>query len=87
MTGGERLLPPRRDELLASVEAANDEVAQALVWAAKTADKEDMRPSTAMAFDRIQAAHTILTKIDPSRSIETETNGPEDTGSDRGDSE
>lgn len=59
-----------RQELLDAIEAANDELAQGINNANLTASHGEMRPSTHMAFNKMEEAMAILAPVDPTRVIE-----------------
>lgn len=58
---------PSHDALLEAIEDANDALVEAIEWANVTASHGEIRPSTALAFDRMENAHHVLSEVDPTR--------------------
>lgn len=61
-----------RQELLAAIEEANDELEQGIEHANRTASRGEMRPSTMMAFSKMEEAMEILSHVDQTRVVDDE---------------
>jgi hypothetical protein len=61
-----------RQELLDAIEVANDELEQCIDNANRTASHGEMRPSTMMAFNKMEEAMAILAPVDPTRVVDDE---------------
>ena len=60
-------LEQRVDELEEAVEMTNDLLAPALEHANTYMSHDKTRPSAKRAFDKLQEAHLVLSRVDPSR--------------------
>lgn len=59
------------DELLEAIEETNDLLVEAIEWANTSRGHDGgIRPSTAIAFDRMVEAHHTLAEVDPTRVME-----------------